>query len=424
MIPQANPTIINWVGDFRSNYLLVKSGYDQLPMGLFNDGINYDRQDTYKEMYDLVKSEFDKLDKDQQDKVKDAMDEMSDDHGQGQGEGKEMGKGKPEEGQPGKGKGKGEKGEGEGEPGEGGEPSDEVPEGEGGWDKIDEQAKKVEERVKAGGDLDSDEIKKQKDEDEAAKAEARKQSKGQKGGRGAGSGNTKNLDYANENPQYKWDQLIKLFIGRPKEITEPSYAKMGRGSITGIDTARQIGAGAPSPGEVRYETKQMDLVFCVDSSGSMMGMIAKIFANIVSLLGRSEFEKSLFTLFKFSSTFTAYKGNFKKDVAVQIDHDHLFKKPTVFNDKMSRVFKDHDMNATNFTKTLADELIECVKKNYNVIIFTDSDCSSGENANELARVLRSKAGKVFVIFDRRSTWVSFKNSHQILTPNVTYLDND
>jgi hypothetical protein len=61
IIPNANSKLINYVGDFRSNYLLVKSGYEQLPMGLFNDKINYDRQKTYKDMYDAVKSEFDKM---------------------------------------------------------------------------------------------------------------------------------------------------------------------------------------------------------------------------------------------------------------------------------------------------------------------------------------------------------------------------
>ena len=68
VIPNANPKIINFVGDFRSNYLLVKSGYEQLPMGLFNDKINYDRQFTYREMYDLVKSEFDKFPKEKEQK--------------------------------------------------------------------------------------------------------------------------------------------------------------------------------------------------------------------------------------------------------------------------------------------------------------------------------------------------------------------
>jgi hypothetical protein len=63
IIPDANMKIINYVGDFRSNYLLVKSGYEQLPIGLFNDKINYDRQKEYIEMYNLIKDEMDKLPK-------------------------------------------------------------------------------------------------------------------------------------------------------------------------------------------------------------------------------------------------------------------------------------------------------------------------------------------------------------------------
>ena len=92
-IPKANRNIINWVGDFRSNYLLVKSGYEQLPMGLFNDGINFDRQTKYKEMYDLVKDEFDKLNDEEKAAVGGAMDEMTDDHEKGSG--KEEGQGSP-----------------------------------------------------------------------------------------------------------------------------------------------------------------------------------------------------------------------------------------------------------------------------------------------------------------------------------------
>lgn len=45
---------INQVGDFRSNYELVKAGYEQLPIGLYSDHVNYDRQATYQEMVDAV----------------------------------------------------------------------------------------------------------------------------------------------------------------------------------------------------------------------------------------------------------------------------------------------------------------------------------------------------------------------------------
>jgi hypothetical protein len=90
-IPKADPKIINWVGDFRSNYMLVKSGYEQLPIGLFNDDINYDRQTSYKQMYNLVAAEFSKLNKKQQQMVQEELDGMSDDHDTGQQHGKEEG---------------------------------------------------------------------------------------------------------------------------------------------------------------------------------------------------------------------------------------------------------------------------------------------------------------------------------------------
>jgi len=55
---KADQMTINWVGDFRSNYLLCKSGYQPLPIGLYNDMINYDRQTRYKEMYDLIEQQM------------------------------------------------------------------------------------------------------------------------------------------------------------------------------------------------------------------------------------------------------------------------------------------------------------------------------------------------------------------------------
>lgn len=63
IIPDAHPKIINYVGDFRSNYLLVKSGYEQLPIGLFCDKINYDRQNAYIDMYNIIKGEMDNFPK-------------------------------------------------------------------------------------------------------------------------------------------------------------------------------------------------------------------------------------------------------------------------------------------------------------------------------------------------------------------------
>ena len=52
--------IMNWASDFRSNYLLSKSGFTQLPLGLYSDEINFDRQMNLDEMYEVVKMELEK----------------------------------------------------------------------------------------------------------------------------------------------------------------------------------------------------------------------------------------------------------------------------------------------------------------------------------------------------------------------------
>jgi hypothetical protein len=99
IIPDAHPTIINYVGDFRSNYNLVKSGYEQLPIGLFNDHVNFDRQNEYIQMYNLVKEELEKLKPEEREAIEGELDDQTDSHEPGQEEGKEgpEGSGKPKE---------------------------------------------------------------------------------------------------------------------------------------------------------------------------------------------------------------------------------------------------------------------------------------------------------------------------------------
>ena len=79
-LKQYSPNTHNQAMDFRINYLLVKSGYNQLPIGLFSDKVNYDRQGSYIEMVKLVHEELKKLPKPLQDlfqQIADAMDDHS-----------------------------------------------------------------------------------------------------------------------------------------------------------------------------------------------------------------------------------------------------------------------------------------------------------------------------------------------------------
>ena len=91
---QYSPLEHNYASDYRSNYMLVKNGYSQLPLGLFSDHLNFDRQGSYKELIELVSSELKKLPKPLQDEFKDMaqMDEHPPPGGQpgdDKGEGKD-----------------------------------------------------------------------------------------------------------------------------------------------------------------------------------------------------------------------------------------------------------------------------------------------------------------------------------------------
>lgn len=60
---QYSPIAHNIGSDLRSNYLLVKNGYEQLPIGFFSDEINFDRPETssYQKLMAVVDKELKKV---------------------------------------------------------------------------------------------------------------------------------------------------------------------------------------------------------------------------------------------------------------------------------------------------------------------------------------------------------------------------
>jgi hypothetical protein len=91
---------------------------------------------------------------------------------------------------------------------------------------------------------------------------------------------------------------------------------------------------------------------------------------------------------------------------------------------MSKVFMDHDSGATNFGPQLAKDIKTLLNAKYNVLIFSDSDLSSGDNGDELVGCITHKLGKMFVLFDSRSTWIKFRERYGINTANISYMEED
>lgn len=402
LIPNSDPDIINWVGDFRTNYLLVKSGYEQLPLGLFNDKINYDRQSSYKEMYDLVESEFKKLNDEQQQRLKKILDSLGDDHVPGQEKGKEMDEGKEE--------------------GEGGQPGGEGKgEGDGGtWDKIDKQHRKTEGQMQDAKDKSAkeaaDELRKREEE------RAKQADDAQRGGRGSGQGNPTEMDYTKVAPHHDWRSLLRLLLPSSSDKVEESRLKPSRRGISGLHVASQLGAGALPPSEIPLDLIEAKIGFCIDNSGSMSGSVQKVYSNIYNLLATNEGLRNCeMTLIKFSDTHTNHKILFNGDKAARIVN--ILDKPTKWDSKLSTVFKDHPGGSTNFTDGVLADLKKLLEKNYNILIVSDDDIIHGENYKILVSLLNSTTGRVFVLFDTKKNYEDFLRKGNFTNFFVSFINS-
>jgi len=81
--PRQAHDVLNYVGDYINNWQLAKSGYEQLPIGLFSEDINYDKIGSYEEIIDAVVEDISALTsqdyEDMADEIKDDMDEHLED---------------------------------------------------------------------------------------------------------------------------------------------------------------------------------------------------------------------------------------------------------------------------------------------------------------------------------------------------------
>lgn len=371
IIPNAINKVINFVGDFRTNYLLVKSGYEQLPMGLFSDDINYDRYKEYIDMYNAVLEEMKKFPPEDED---DGLQE-TDNHEPGQEEGEK-------------------------EPTEGKSEKD-----------IDDAADKITK------EMDSR-------KDQAPKEREKKEGEGTMPGQGDSSGTPgsggsgwNEVDYDKIEPAFSWQGIIKRFVATATNRSEETYSKPARRSAASVDILAQTGAAAVKPSEKPQEFADTKLFFCFDSSGSMTSIIPKIFATAVNLLKSPAFRASECLVLNYSDSHKLYRVNFAKDKAAHVPDIRTKAKsyPLRFADVMKGQY-----GGTRFSQAQAAEMIQAAKSKWNIMIFIDSDNLSGENWKNLASVIRSAPRNVFVIFDSRATYIQFRQLNGGATANITY----
>lgn len=380
VIPGADPQIINWVGDFRTNYLLVKSGFEQLPMGLFNDDINYDRQTEYIEMYRLVEEEFKKLAPPMQDWIKALMDKLSDDHKPGN---------------------------------EAGEKSD-VEGDDLTSEDIDEMGKENEEAV----DENREQKPKEDGEGKDSEKEGGQPGEGQ-GGRGGGKNpKSRGVDYTKVMPRFNWKTLVDKFIKSGLSRTEETYSKPARRSVTTIDVARQVGAAAIKPAQRPLDMSDAKLMFILDNSGSMTNIIATVVSNAKKLLSQPMFKNATIISMKFSNTAEMFKINVGRNIAGQIADPKDM--PKNWDKTADAVLGSSYGGATTVSAKMVQQTIDAFRLGYNVIMFSDSDVARGENLKSVVKMINAGPGQMYLILEDRNSYIAFRKASKINTPNITY----
>ena len=213
---------------------------------------------------------------------------------------------------------------------------------------------------------------------------------------------------------------MREFISKAAQETEENWVKPKWSGALG-----QGGASVPSSGkptERPIELQKVQLAFCVDCSGSMDHMVALVYATIISILKmHPALMKIVFTFLRFSGDFHIYKGIFKTDKMVKVQD--VNDKYSNMGLSLNKVFHETYGSVTNFTSALTNQLIKLLNDGYNVMIFSDSDITGGENLVELKKVLVHKGrGKVFIIFDSKNTYINFrKNSGGMATVYMSHL---
>jgi predicted metal-dependent peptidase len=370
-IYKADPNIINWVGDFRNNYTMTKIGIEHLPIGLYNDHINYDRQKSYREMYNIVKREFDKLSDDAKKKVEKVMGEMGDDH---------SGHHKKDVSD------------------ESGVPTE---------DELDEHAKRQ------GRALE-----KRKDGEKAQPQDKQQGNNiGNRGGRGSKDDDIGKLDpWSKIRPTFNWRSLLAKFVAKAKPDEEETYAKPSRKAVTSVSQAVQTGAGVMKPSEQPLSPK-VSLAVIVDSSGSMHGVLPKIYSNLDNLMKINDVAE--FRLSKYSGSIKHYALWPKKKTYSVVDNVKA-KPKEITSGSLSDLFSETLDGATNFDADVAATIRGYASLGFNQLIISDADILDGENLTVFKDLVKT-VPNLFVIFDSASTFQQACKAVGNVSPNFSHL---
>jgi hypothetical protein len=338
--------LINIAGDLRSNYTLVKSGYTQLPMGLYSSEFNYDKFKDFNALYEAIKAEYDKLPSEEKEKASDFMDKQSnDDHTEGQEDGASS-----EEAQN----------------------ASKVT-----ADEMDKHSEKQNDALDKG---------KKTAESGSAASSAYDKTATSDGTPGQGGGKDLQQIEVTVKPTMNWKQVISKFVSTAKPKMESSWAAVSKRSAATALSVAQRGAGAMKPGVKPNQQELAKLAIVIDSSGSMGGVAAKALAEATKLIA-TVVPKSDFFIVLFSGEYHIFRCNYSKNTAIQVsDITQKTGKQMMLKDLLSS-FQGGGTEFYNVEKVITSLIAD---KN-NILLVTDTDIIGGKNLEAFSQmIIRNK----------------------------------
>jgi len=410
----------NYLGDYVTNYNLVKAGYEQIPIGLFSKDFNYDVYDTMDAMQDAMIEEMKLMSPEDKKRNKEQMDDhMDKDHNdtneeQEQEPGDDQSGGEPGDDQSG-----GEPGDDQsgGDPGKGGD-SDE----ESVNDKIEQAMKEADKEMAQSSDeiKDIDQaVEDMKNESEQESKELRdKRAKELDEKRKTQENNLKELE-GNVKTPINWKLLIKKMFPKETTFKEESLARIHKRTRASMAVAKK---GAPisiKAGEIDASKSSQSLMFLLDNSGSMSSVIDGISVELLKLIDKNLNlgVENMFVMI-FDSTFDIYKVNL--DIKGKKHTYQMLKNPsdlmTVPADKLElksnkkpikELFQTKWGAGTELPKALNKMIENLIKQQFNQVLFSDTDILYGDNLSTLKKLMVKGNKRPFsfnIILDSRSSY--------------------
>ena len=364
-MPQYSHQVHNYASDFRSNYLLVKSGYDQLPLGLFSDHLNYDRQGSYASLVKLVDEELKKLPKPLQDDFEkiSGMDEPVS---------------QPEEGQK---------------------------DGQTTPTNHDDVHGDIESKL---GSRQETSGKPGDDGEQTTTPGKTSQSPSKTPGPGGMSDLQSREDaMASIRPTMNWKSILAKMVRSSTSITDTSYAKPARRSLTGLPVAAARGAMAVKPGEKTLDEPQNKICLVLDTSGSMGDVIPRVLVEcqrLLTMVGRSNLPIAVAF---FAGSHQWYQVNLGNDTYARVQGPaSLSKRMEKTNTKKNwkSLLSSAGTGGTVLSGSLQADISSLEAQGWNVVMFSDSDLLHGNNWDGLRELWSAHKNSFFFVADGQDTF--------------------